>query len=136
MLLQTVSHCLNAGWVVIYIPKASKWMNSSFAYNKVPNTTTFVQPLLASTLAAQISSANKDVLSKILTSEKVIVGSHHIEKGTPLTTLLETGVKYQIAAQDVMEAFMKELNAQKEYVLDEFSHVSLKNCFFFCSTFV
>lgn len=117
VLLQTVSHCLSAGWVVIYVPKASTWTNSSFAYNKVPNTTSFVQPLLASTLVGQIHSANKTTLSKIMTSERVMVGRHEIEKGTPLSTLLEAGIKDQFAAQDAMEVFMKEMNAQKEYVL-------------------
>ncbi|KAF9349121.1 37S ribosomal protein S23 mitochondrial [Mortierella sp. AD094] len=113
-LLQAVSHCLSAGWVVIYVPKASTWMNSSFAYNKVPNTTSFVQPSLASTLVGQINSVNKPVLNKIVTSEKVRVGRHDIEVGTTLSALLETGVKDPFAAQDVIEAFMKEMGTQKE----------------------
>ncbi|KAG0371276.1 mitochondrial ribosomal death-associated protein 3-domain-containing protein [Gamsiella multidivaricata] len=114
LLLQTVSHCLSAGWVVVYVPKASTWMNSSFAYSKAANSTSFVQPLLASNLVGQINSVNKSVLSKIVTSEKVRVGRHEIEKGTTLSALLETGVKDQFAAQDIMEVFMKEMSAQKE----------------------
>ncbi|KAF9112581.1 37S ribosomal protein S23 mitochondrial, partial [Mortierella sp. AM989] len=113
-LLQTVSHCLSAGWVVIYVPKASTWMNSSFPYNKVPNTTSFVQPSLASTLVGQINSVNKSVLNKIVTSEKVSVGRHDIVEGTTLSALLEYGVKDPFAAQDVIEAFMKEMGVQKE----------------------
>ncbi|KAG0246911.1 mitochondrial ribosomal death-associated protein 3-domain-containing protein [Mortierella sp. GBAus27b] len=116
MLLQTVSHCLSAGWVVIYVPKASTWMNSTFAYNKAANTTTFVQPLLASNLAGQINSVNKPTLSKIVTSEIVKVGRQGAEvaKGTTLTDLLEIGVRDTSAAQDVMEVFMKEMSAQNE----------------------
>ncbi|KAG9327104.1 hypothetical protein KVV02_008734 [Mortierella alpina] len=113
MLLQTVSHCLSSGWVVIYIPKASTWMNSSYAYNKVPNTTTFVQPSLASALASQINSVNKDALSKIVTLEKAKVGRHEVEKGTTLSALLQMGIKDQLAAQDVLEVFMNEMGAQK-----------------------
>ncbi|KAF9966537.1 37S ribosomal protein S23 mitochondrial [Mortierella alpina] len=114
MLLQTVSHCLSSGWVVIYVPKASTWMNSSYAYNKVPNTTTFVQPALASALAGQINSVNKDALNKIVTSEKAKVGRHDVEKGTTLSALLQMGIKDQLAAQDVLEVFMNEMSAQKE----------------------
>ncbi|KAI9236630.1 MAG: mitochondrial ribosomal death-associated protein 3-domain-containing protein [Podila humilis] len=114
MLLQTVSHCLSAGWAVIYIPKASTWMNSSYAYNTVPHSTSFVQPLLASTLVGQIHNVNKSVLSKLVTSEMVKVGRHDVEKGTSLSALLEVGVKDQFAAQEVMEVFMKEMRAQKE----------------------
>ncbi|KAF9956421.1 37S ribosomal protein S23 mitochondrial [Mortierella alpina] len=114
MLLQTVSHCLSSGWVVVYVPKASTWMNSSYAYNKVPNTTTFVQPSLASALAGQINSVNKDALSKIVTSEKAKVGRHEVEKGTTLSALLQMGIKDQLAAQDVLEVFMNELGAQKD----------------------
>ncbi|KAF9208439.1 37S ribosomal protein S23 mitochondrial [Haplosporangium sp. Z 27] len=113
-LLQTVSHCLSAGWVVIYVPKASTWVNSSFAYNKVPNTTSFVQPSLASTLVGQINSVNKSVLNNIVTSEPIRVGRHDIEKGTTLSALLETGVKDPFAAQDVVEAFLKEMGIQEE----------------------
>ncbi|KAF9902088.1 37S ribosomal protein S23 mitochondrial [Linnemannia zychae] len=114
LLLQTVSHCLSAGWIVIYVPKASTWMNSSFAYNKVANTTSFVQPLLASNLVGQIQNVNKSVLDNIKTSEDAIVGRHEIQKGTPLNALLEVGVKDQFAAQDVMEFFMKEISNQKD----------------------
>ncbi|KAG9069405.1 37S ribosomal protein S23 mitochondrial [Linnemannia hyalina] len=112
LLLQTVSHCLSAGWIVIYVPKATTWMNSSFAYNKVANTTSFVQPLLASNLVGQIQNVNKSVLDKITTSETAMVGRHEVEKGTKLSALLEVGVKDQFAAQDVMEVFMKEIGAQ------------------------
>ncbi|KAF9173381.1 37S ribosomal protein S23 mitochondrial [Mortierella sp. AD011] len=113
-LLQTVSHCLSAGWVVIYVPKASTWMNSSFAYNKVPNTTSFVQPSLASTLAGQIHSVNKSALNNIVTSEVARVGRHDIVAGTTLSALLEIAVKEASAAQDVIEVFMKEMAIQKE----------------------
>ena len=95
---------------------ATTWMNSSFAYNKVANTTSFVQPLLASNLVGQIQSVNKSALDKITTSETATVGRHEVEKGTKLSALLEVGVKDQFAAQDVMEVFMKEIGAQKRYV--------------------
>lgn len=95
---------------------ATTWMNSSFAYNKVANTTSFVQPLLASNLVGQIHSVNKSALDKITTSETAMVGRHEVEKGTKLSALLEVGVKDQFAAQDVMEVFMKEIGAQKRYV--------------------
>ncbi|KAF9934415.1 37S ribosomal protein S23 mitochondrial [Linnemannia zychae] len=111
LLLQTVSHCLSAGWIVIYIPKATKWVNSSFAYNKVANTTSFVQPVLAHNLVAEILNINRSVLEKINTKEDTLVGRHSIAKGTSLSALLESGIKGQIAAQDVMEAFMKEISA-------------------------
>ncbi|KAG0309076.1 37S ribosomal protein S23 mitochondrial [Dissophora globulifera] len=114
LLLQTVSHCLSAGWVVIYVPKASTWMNSSFAYNKVPKSTAFVQPTLASALVGQILNVNKSALSKIIIPETVPVGRHEVAKGTSLASLLESGVKGQFAAQDVMEVFMKQIGAQKE----------------------
>ncbi|KAF9950414.1 37S ribosomal protein S23 mitochondrial [Modicella reniformis] len=112
MLLQTVSHCLSSGWVVIYVPKASTWVNSSFAYNKVFDSTTFVQPTLASNIASQINSINKRALSKIVTSGAVKVGRHEIAQGTTLSALLEMGTKDPSAAQDVMEVFMKEMNSQ------------------------
>lgn len=89
-------------------------MNSSYAYNTVPHSTSFVQPLLASTLVGQIHNVNKSVLSKLVTSEKAKVGRHDVEKGTSLSALLEVGVKDQFAAQDVMEVFMKEMGSQKE----------------------
>ncbi|KAI1318699.1 37S ribosomal protein S23 mitochondrial [Mortierella claussenii] len=113
-LLQTVSHCHSAGWVVIYVPRASTWVNSSYAYSKISNSNSFVQPLLASNLAGQIMNANYSALNKMVISEDATVGRHEIEKGTTLKALLETGVKDQFSAQEVMEVFMKELGAQKE----------------------
>ncbi|KAF9897421.1 37S ribosomal protein S23 mitochondrial [Lobosporangium transversale] len=113
VLLQAVSHCLSAGWVVIYVPKASTWMNSSFAYNKVPGSTSFVQPLLASNVAGQIHGANKSTLNGIVVSENAMIGHQEVAKGTTLSALLEIAVKNQFAAQDVMELFLKELGAQK-----------------------
>ncbi|KAF9192848.1 hypothetical protein BGZ51_004611 [Haplosporangium sp. Z 767] len=114
MLLQTVSHCLSAGWIVIYVPKASTWVNSSFAYNKVANSTSFVQPQLASNLIGQIISVNKPVLCKIVMAENATVGRHEVEQGTTLSALLEYGIKDPFAAQGIMEVFMKEIGAQNE----------------------
>ena len=91
-------------------------MNSSFPYNKVPNTTSFVQPSLASALIGQILNVNKSVLSKIIISENVKAGRHEIEKGATLSSLLEAGIKGQYAAQDFIDVFMKQIGAQKEYV--------------------
>ncbi|KAG0346418.1 37S ribosomal protein S23 mitochondrial [Podila humilis] len=114
LLMQTVSHCLSAGWAVVYIPKASTWMNSSYAYNAVSESTSYVQPLLASTLVGQINNVNQSVLSKLVTSEPVMVGRHEIKKGSSLSALLEVGVRDQFVAQEVVEVFMKELGSQKE----------------------
>ncbi|KAF8940542.1 mitochondrial ribosomal death-associated protein 3-domain-containing protein [Dissophora ornata] len=126
LLLQTVSHCLSAGWAVIYVPKASTWMNSSFPYNKVPNSTSFVQPSLASTLIGQILNVNRSVLNKITIPENVKAGRHDIEEGTTLSSFLEAGIKGQYAAQDVIEVFMKQISAQKEVptliAIDEINH--------------
>jgi small subunit ribosomal protein S29 len=99
-------------------------MNSSFAYSKVANTTSFAQPLLASNLVGQIHNVNKSVLDKINTSEDAVVGRHDIPKGTSLSALLEVGVKDQFASQDVMEFFMKEISNQKEYVYQSLSYYS------------
>ncbi|KAG0261959.1 37S ribosomal protein S23 mitochondrial [Mortierella polycephala] len=114
VLLQTVSHCLSAGWIVIYVPKASAWVNSSFAYNKVANSTSFIQPQLASNLAGQINSVNKSVLSKIVMAENAKVGRHEVEQGTTLSALLDYGINDPFAAQDAVEVFMKEIGAQNE----------------------
>ncbi|KAF9975709.1 37S ribosomal protein S23 mitochondrial [Actinomortierella ambigua] len=114
LLMQAVSHCMSAGWVVIYVPNATSWVNSSFAYNKVGNTTNFVQPLLASQIAGQVAKNNKSILSKLKLSSKVKVGRHDMEQGTTLFALLEQAVKDQYSAQDAMEILLKELSAQKE----------------------
>ncbi|KAF9580511.1 37S ribosomal protein S23 mitochondrial [Lunasporangiospora selenospora] len=114
LLLQTVSHCLSAGWVVIYVPRASTWMDSSSAYSKVPGSAMFVQPSLASTLAGQIINTNRSVLTNLVTSADVRVGRHDVAKGAPLLEFLEIGVKDPFAAQDVMEVFLNEIGAQKE----------------------
>ncbi|KAF9157386.1 37S ribosomal protein S23 mitochondrial [Actinomortierella ambigua] len=114
LLMQAVSHCLSAGWVVIYVPNATSWINSSFAYNKVGGTTNFVQPVLASQIAGQVAKTNKSILSKLTLSANVKIGRHDMEKGTTLSALLEQAVKDQYSAQDAMEVLMKELSAQKE----------------------
>ncbi|KAG0244048.1 37S ribosomal protein S23 mitochondrial [Actinomortierella wolfii] len=114
LLMQAVSHCLTAGWVVIYVPNATSWVNSSFAYSKVGSTNNFTQPVLASQIAGQIAKVNKSILSKLTLSDNVKIGRHEMEKGTSLFALLEQAVKDQYSAQDAMEVLMKELSAQKE----------------------
>ncbi|KAF9438327.1 37S ribosomal protein S23 mitochondrial [Entomortierella beljakovae] len=125
-LLQTVSHCLTAGWVVIYVPKASTWINSSYPYNKVASTSSFTQPSLASTVIGQVNSVNNTILSKIVTSEDARVGRHDVKAGTSLTELLEVGIKDPFAAQNVLEVLLKELGTQKEIptliAVDEVNH--------------
>ncbi|KAK3810794.1 MAG: mitochondrial ribosomal death-associated protein 3-domain-containing protein [Benniella sp.] len=128
VLLQTVSHCLSAGWVVIYVPKASSWVNSSFAYSKVVNSPLFVQPTLASSIASQINNINKPALSKIVTSEAVRVRNQDIAEGTTLSSLLETGAKDPSMSQDILEVFMKEIGNQNE--IPTLIAVDELNCFF------
>ncbi|KAI8920044.1 mitochondrial ribosomal death-associated protein 3-domain-containing protein [Powellomyces hirtus] len=46
-LLQTVSHCAKNGWVAIYLPHPSQWVNGTEPFEPVQGTSTFAQPGVA-----------------------------------------------------------------------------------------
>ncbi|CAG8599541.1 15094_t:CDS:10, partial [Gigaspora rosea] len=58
LLLQTVNYALCKPWIVIYIPFAIKFVNSSYPYIKNKITNEFVQPTLSAELLKQIKAVN------------------------------------------------------------------------------
>ncbi|KAK1921388.1 mitochondrial ribosomal death-associated protein 3-domain-containing protein [Papiliotrema laurentii] len=65
LLVQSVAQALSAGWIVIYAPRAQSWIDSSAPYAYSPETQTFHQPTIATSMLNSILSVNGAALKQI-----------------------------------------------------------------------
>ncbi|KAJ3186696.1 37S ribosomal protein S23 mitochondrial [Gaertneriomyces sp. JEL0708] len=99
-LLQTASHFINEGWIVIYIPQPSSYVNGTEPYEPIPNTDRFIQAPAAQAFLRQFLTMNEKNIRSLKSSQ-----------GSSLQSLLEQGVKDISKAQDVLGQLLDSLVA-------------------------
>jgi small subunit ribosomal protein S29 len=125
LLLQAVNYCAANDWIVLYVPRAIQWVNSSTPYSYDTRSQTFHQPALASTILEQFTKFNEGFLTSLKThAEHVFDKNKKAELGTSLDQLAALGVKDASIAPRVLEALFNELGQQKKHpvllAVDEF----------------
>ncbi|CAI2166825.1 9531_t:CDS:10 [Funneliformis geosporum] len=115
LLVQAISYAMCQPWIVIYIPHAIQYVNSSYPYIKVESTNEFVQPTLAVLILQQIKRVNERYLRNIKLRRSHKIHRHAIEGDKTVSQLLDVGINDPHSAQDVFEIFMEEIGNNSEY---------------------
>ncbi|KAJ7070199.1 mitochondrial ribosomal death-associated protein 3-domain-containing protein [Mycena amicta] len=99
LLLQAIqyAHAL-ADWIVIYIPRTKRFVDSSTPHSYSLATRTYLQPRAARETLSRIGRAN----------------THHLEQ-LQTTTLIETGAAEESLAPAALDALMHELGSQTAF---------------------
>ncbi|RIA84681.1 mitochondrial ribosomal death-associated protein 3-domain-containing protein [Glomus cerebriforme] len=101
-------------WIVIYIPNAIQYVNSTFPYIRMESTGEFVQPTLVASLLRQIKLVNERHLINInLRRDHQI--HRHVIKDNNASQLLDVGINDPHSAQEVFEIFLEEIGNNQEY---------------------
>ncbi|GFZ44547.1 hypothetical protein JCM24511_02270 [Saitozyma sp. JCM 24511] len=117
LLLQTASYALESGWIVLYVPHASEWINSSSPYRYSPSTSTFHQPALASKLLGQLLSVNAEALASVTLPKSVkLEDGREVSQGTNLAEVAKLGRSEDVAV-GVLDAVIGALAQQSEHPL-------------------
>ncbi|RDB15895.1 37S ribosomal protein S23, mitochondrial [Hypsizygus marmoreus] len=115
LMLQTVEHCVSSGWIVIYIPRAVKLVNSTTSYEYDLRTRTYLQPKFAFQTLQRLQTVNKYALSGLTTSKKLVFEKREIPLGTNLADLVGAALKDPPLAPLILDALMTELSIQTKH---------------------
>ncbi|CAG8560643.1 356_t:CDS:2, partial [Scutellospora calospora] len=109
LLLQAINYSLCKSWIVIYVPFAIKFVNSSYPYIKNKITNEFVQPTLSSELLKQIKVVNANYLQNITLTRDYKINKYTIKNNSPVIELMDIGIKDNSCAPQVFEIFLEEI---------------------------
>ncbi|KAI0825732.1 mitochondrial ribosomal death-associated protein 3-domain-containing protein [Irpex lacteus] len=116
LLLQAAEYARKKGYLVLYIPRSLRLVDSSTSYVYDPRTRTYLQPEFSTELLKRFRDVNHQAFEELLTSEDIIVSSRRmVPKGTTLAELVRTGTRQEVDAPVVLSALIKELQLQKKY---------------------
>lgn len=118
LLLQAANYAAANKWIVLYVPRAISWVDSTTPYAYDPRTRTFQQPELALQTLGQFVEVNSAILRDANTQISSGIQNERLgnfPKGTPLLNLLGIGLKDQSLASEVLEVTLDVLGQQTEY---------------------
>ncbi|KDQ13080.1 hypothetical protein BOTBODRAFT_133998 [Botryobasidium botryosum FD-172 SS1] len=116
VLLQAVNYCATNNWIVLYVPRAIEWMNSSSAYVYDTDTKTFLQPNIASDVLRQLATVNASSLqSLVIDSDVSFDKAGTITAGSNIDQLAHLGIKDASIAPKVLRILLEELGKQTKY---------------------
>lgn len=112
VLLQAVASALADGWIVVYVPRALEWIDSSSPYAYKTSSKTFHQPVISASLLKSIGQVNKSALDSIKLGEEFKVGGQTFEAGSSLSSLVDFGARPENSSVEVLEQVMDVLAGQ------------------------
>ncbi|WFD44133.1 hypothetical protein MPSI1_002799 [Malassezia psittaci] len=117
-ILQSIAHTLSAGWIVLYIPRAISFVDSSspYAYNAALQT--YLQPAIVDHLLSAMLEVNRKALKQVQIKESLSIDNKEVfASGTTLDTVLDRALKEHnspLTRQLVLELVWSTLAKQSE----------------------
>ncbi|KAI0736464.1 mitochondrial ribosomal death-associated protein 3-domain-containing protein [Fomitopsis betulina] len=115
LLLQTVEYASHSNWIVLYIPRGVKLVNSSSLYTYDRRTQTYLQPEYSDQLLRRFLSVNEQLIRDIKTQGAHTLEDGAVPAGTSLANLVKAGAEKPGNAPLVLAALMDELSQQTQY---------------------
>ncbi|KAG6814973.1 hypothetical protein H0H93_011453 [Arthromyces matolae] len=110
-----VENAIVNDWIVLYIPRAKKLVDSSTPYEYNLRTRTYLQPSFTLQTLRRLLDANNKKLTSLTTSKKYSFEKREVPINTTLADLINIALKEPPLAPVIMETVMSELNAQTKY---------------------
>ncbi|KAG6883662.1 hypothetical protein C0993_004871 [Termitomyces sp. T159_Od127] len=124
LMLQLVEHCITNEWIVIYIPRAKKLVDSSTPHEYDLRTRTYLQPAFTLETLQRVLAANYAKLATLTTRKKHALEKREVPLGTNLVDLVAIAVKEPPLAPVIFETLLRELSAQTKnpvlFAVDDF----------------
>jgi len=116
VLLQAVNYCSANDWIVLYVPRAIEWVNSSSPYSYDAGTQTFLQPTIASDVLRQLTTVNAPSFQSLVTDSEINIEKvGTIPANTNMDQLAQVGIKDPNVAPKVLSVLLEELGKQTKY---------------------
>jgi len=116
LLLQAATHLAANGWIVLYIPRAHKLVDSSTSYQYDPKTQTYLQPVVTHQILRRFQLANAKALEALTLQEDITFDKRKpIPAGTSLKEAIEFGLRDQSLSPTILSSVFEELEAQDQF---------------------
>ncbi|KAG5642823.1 hypothetical protein DXG03_002082 [Asterophora parasitica] len=133
LLLQLVEHSITNDWIVLYIPRAKKLVDSTTPHEYDLRTRTYFQPAFSFQTLQRLQAANHAKLSALTTQKKHIFEKREVPLGTSLADLIGVAVKEPSLAPLILEAVMSELSTQTKnpvlFAVDDFQSLYCRTAY-------
>ncbi|EPT03056.1 hypothetical protein FOMPIDRAFT_1022642, partial [Fomitopsis schrenkii] len=115
LLLQMVEYATHSNWIVLYVSRGVKLVDSSSDYTYDARTQTYLQPEYSDQLLRRFLSVNEQLIRDLKTGEAHALEDGTVPAGTPLVNLVKAGAEKPGNAPLVLAALMNELSQQTQY---------------------
>ncbi|KAL9713893.1 hypothetical protein Ac2012v2_003504, partial [Leucoagaricus gongylophorus] len=117
VLYQAVEWCLTTGWIVLYIPRAANFVNSSTPYTYDLRTQTYFQPNAACHILHRVRSVNAQKFKNLKLQKTLDLGEGYkpAQPGTSLYEFCDVSKEEVAKAPVVLDLLTKELGEQTVY---------------------
>ncbi|KAK7029726.1 mitochondrial ribosomal death-associated protein 3-domain-containing protein [Favolaschia claudopus] len=127
LVLQTAQYAAaSRQWIVLYIPRARHFVDSTTPYQYSLASRTYLQPRAAYQTLSRLARANAHLLRQLKAQTEIALpdGGRSFSAGTPLTDVINTGLgasgeapsaEVLLRAPFVLEAVLSELGAQEQF---------------------
>ncbi|KAI0698355.1 mitochondrial ribosomal death-associated protein 3-domain-containing protein [Cytidiella melzeri] len=116
LLLQAVEYCRKKGYVVLYIPRSLKLIDSSSSYVYDPRTRTYLQPEFSSEILRRFRDVNSQFFDELQTNEDILLsGRRTVPKNSTFSEVLRAGLRQEADAPVVLPALISELQHQTKF---------------------
>ncbi|KAI5124226.1 hypothetical protein M0805_005076 [Coniferiporia weirii] len=134
LMLQAVTYCAVNDWIVLYIPRAHKLVDSSTSYFYDPRTRTYLQPVASNQILQRFSTVNKKIFDKLKISEEIVFEKRKpIPADTPLRDLIKIAASEQHLAPMILSIVLEEVGKQEKHpvllAIDEFQALYCKTAY-------
>ncbi|KAF8889525.1 mitochondrial ribosomal death-associated protein 3-domain-containing protein [Gymnopilus junonius] len=137
LMLQAVEHCARDGWVVIYIPRGIKLVDSTSSYIYDLRSQTYLQPGYSFQILQRMLTVNREALQRIQLAEDLVLEKSALPKGTTLEKVIEFTIADKARnvpqAAQILDAVMRALDVQKDFpvllAVDEFQALYGKSAY-------
>ncbi|KAJ1983215.1 hypothetical protein H4R34_001415 [Dimargaris verticillata] len=106
-LLQAASYAHLKQWLILYVPNAIHWVDSSQPYRPSADPSAYLQPEVARRWLQFIRQINASVLNSLVLPTTVTVGNQTLAKGSSVDAMLAAGIDQPAAAHDAVEALLQ-----------------------------
>ncbi|KAL5531482.1 hypothetical protein ACEPAG_4359 [Sanghuangporus baumii] len=116
LMLQQVAYALANEWIVMYIPRAHKLVDSSTAYFYDPRTQMYLQPTASNQILQRFLSVNRKLIDQLqLTRDVTFEKRESVAAGQPLKSLFPIAGMEQHMAPMILSIVLEELGKQEKF---------------------
>ncbi|KAJ7123055.1 mitochondrial ribosomal death-associated protein 3-domain-containing protein [Mycena epipterygia] len=113
LLLQAAEYAAASGeWIVLYIPRTRRFVDSSTPYTYSLATRTYLQPRAARETVQRLGTVNEHLFKYLTTGSPTELGNETLPAGTGLLDLIDAAEAEEANAPAVLEAVMEVVGAQ------------------------